>query len=269
MHAAVLQSDAGVAGATAIRFAQVVLSNSFFGIRALPDSWESALADWISGVPSSEILKNRKGHDANRLQVFLQDAVSFKLVWAAEAVRVQALAMAHPRAAELGEGPALALTYGVASQPAALLCQMGLASRTAAVWAVEQTQAHFIDSLGGRIWLSRHEQLLNRRDFWTTDDHHLLWSRFASKADTDRPREWKHLQFISDVQWTHGNPPPNAFLRMIPKSDGIGLVCDDRLRPLGKVLLPFDCTNWHTEATMMNDAKISLSLYGPTNYAAN
>jgi hypothetical protein len=265
MHAAVIAADAGAAGTAAVNFAQVVLSNTFFGVRVLPDSWESALADWISGVPSSEILKSRKGHDANRLQVFLQDAVSFKLVWAAEAVRVQAIAMAHPRAAQLGEGPALALTYGVASQPAALLCQMGLASRTAATWAVEKTQARFSDGLGARIWLSTHEQLLNRRDFWTTDDHHLLWTRFASKADTDSPRVWKHVQAVLEVQWMQKKPPPNTFLRVIPKSDGTGLVCDSSLWPLGEVSLPFDCTNWHTEATMANDAKISVSLYGPTN----
>jgi hypothetical protein len=268
MHAAVMAADTGAAGTAAIHFAQVVLSNTFFSVKVLPESWESALADWISGVPSSEILKGRKGHDANRLQVFLQDAVSFKLVWAAEAVRVQALAMAHPRAAELGEGPALALTYGVGSRPAALLCQMGLASRTAAIWAVERTQAHFIDGVGARIWLSGHEQLLNRRDFWTSDDHHLLWNRFASKADTDSPRVWKHLQVVLEVQWMRKNPPPNTFVRVIPKSDGTGLVCDSSLWPLGQVSLPFDCTNWHTEATTTNDANISVSLFGPANNAA-
>ena len=70
------------------------------------------------------------------MQIFLQDAVAFKLVWAAEAVRVQATAQTHPRLMELGEGPALTFTYGVCNQPAALLCQMGLASRTAALWAI-------------------------------------------------------------------------------------------------------------------------------------
>ena len=266
MHSAVVAADAELAGTSAVRFAKIVLSNSFFGVRVLPESWDLALRSWITGIPASEILADRKGHDANRLQVFLQDAVSFKLVWAAEAVRVQAVAMAHARAAELGEGPALAFTYGVCSQSAALLCQMGLASRTAALWVTEKTTASFNDSFGARLWLSRHEELLGRRDFWSSDDQYLLWTRFVTRTDIDSPREWKRQQFVSDVRWDGVPPPPDTFVRVIPKSDGTGLVCASTMRPLGVISMPFDCTAWYTEATILVDSKILLTLYGPTKY---
>ena len=201
LHSAFLVADPQLAGDAAVRFAAIVLDHPFFGVRTLPESWEMALKEWIAGVPAAEILKDRTGHDANRIQIFLQDAISFKLVWAAEAVRVQAIAMAHPRFGELGEGPALAFTYGVSSQPAALLCQMGLASRTAAIWAIERTKATFKDSFGARLWLTMHEQLLAQKDFWNTADQHLLWTRFVMREDIDSPRKWTRLPLALDVQW--------------------------------------------------------------------
>ena len=269
LHAAFLAGDATAAGLAAVRFATIVLGHPFFGVRTLPENWEAALLLWISGVPSADILEGRTGHDFNRMQIFLQDAIAFKLVWAAEAVRVQAVAMAHPRLAELGEGPALAFTYGVSNRPAALLCQMGLASRTAALWVVEKTNARFDSNFGARIWLTRHERLLAQRDFWSTADQHLLWMRFATREDIDSPREWKRLQFSHDVQWTGVPLPPRAFARVVPKSDGTGLVCDPDLYPRGRTTMPFDSTAWSTEAVIGDDGKLLLSLYGPEHYAVN
>jgi hypothetical protein len=267
LHSAFLAADPKTMQVQAVRFAKIVLSHSFFGVRALPDEWESVLESWISGVPASEILGDRTGHDANRLQVFLQDALSFKLVWAAEAVRVQAIAMAHSRASELGEGPALAFTYGVGNHPAALLCQMGLPSRTAALWVAEKTKAQFRDSFGAKLWLLRHEQLLETRDFWSTSDQHLLWTRFASRGEIDVPREWKQLEVVLDVNWTQLPPPPGTFLRVAPRRDGTGLVCASSLWPMGSVSLPFDCTNWHLEATSTVDSKLRIGLYGPATHS--
>ncbi|HVJ07867.1 MAG TPA: DEAD/DEAH box helicase [Acidisarcina sp.] len=269
LHSAFVAGDAQLAGEAAVHFAQVVLRHAFFGVRTLPESWETALQEWIAGVPAAEILKDRTGHDANRIQVFLQDAISFKLVWAAEAVRVQAIAMAHPRFTELGEGPALALTYGVSSHSAALLCQLGLASRTAAIWATERATAQFKDILGAKLWLSKNEQLLAQRDFWDSNDQHLLWNRFVTREDIDSPREWKHLQMSLDVQWNGVPLPPKTFVRVIPKADSTGMVCNSNLWPVGRISMPFDCTGWHTEAMTGDDGKLLVTLYGPANYAMN
>jgi len=263
LQSAFAAGDAQLAGTAAVRFASVVLGHPFFGVRTLPASWEIALQEWVSGVPAAEIQKDRTGHDANRIQVFLQDVTSFKLVWAAEAVRVQAIAMAHVRFAELGEGPALALTYGVSSHPAALLCQMGLASRTAAIWATDKTKAQFKDTFGARVWLSRHEQLLSQREFWGTADEHLLWTRFVLREDIDSPREWKLLQLVVDVEWSGVPLPPRTFVRIIPKADRTGLVCDSDLGSVGRISMPFDCTAWYTKAVTADDGKLLLTLYGP------
>jgi hypothetical protein len=269
LHLAFLAADSQLAGDAAVRFAAIVLDHPFFGVRTVPESWEIAIKEWIAGVPAAEILKDRTGHDANRIQIFLQDAISFKLVWAAEAVRVQAIAMAHTRFAELGEGPALAFTYGVSSRPAALLCQMGLASRTAAIWAIEKTKATFDDSFGARFWLTMHEQLLAQKDFWNTADQHLLWTRFVMREDIDSPRKWKRLPLALDVQWNGAPLPPRTRVRVIPKADGTAIVCDGDLWPVGRVAMPFDSTAWHTEAVTGDDGKLQVTLYGPATQAVN
>jgi len=269
LHSAFLAADPQLAGDAAVRFAAIVLDHPFFGVRTLPESWEMALKKWIAGVPAAEILKDRTGHDANRTQIFLQDAISFKLVWAAEAVRVQAIAMAHPRIAELGEGPALAFTYGVSSQPAALLCQMGLASRTAAIWAIEKTKATFNDSFGARLWLTMHEQLLAQKDFWDTADQHLLWTRFVMREDIDSPRKWHRLPLALDVQWNGVPPPPRTRVRVIPKADSTAIVCDGNLWPVGRIAMPFDSTAWYTEAVTGDEGKLQVTLYGPATHAVN
>ena len=267
LHSAFLAADSQLAGDAAVRFAAIVLDHPFFGVRTLPENWEMALKEWIGGVPAAEILKDRTGHDANRIQIFLQDAISFKLVWAAEAVRVQAIAMAHPRFAELGEGPALAFTYGVSSQPAALLCQIGLSSRTAANWAVEKTKATFNNSFGARRWLTMHEQLLAQQDFWNTADQHLLWNRFVMRGDIDSPRKWMRVPLAADVEWNGVPPAPKTRLRVIPKADSTAIVCDGDLWPVGRIAMPFDATAWYTEAVTGDDGKLQVTLYGPTTHA--
>jgi hypothetical protein len=269
LHSAFLVADSQLAGDAAVRFAAIMLGHPFFGVRTLPESWEVALKEWIAGVPAAEILKDRTGHDANRIQIFFQDAISFKLVWAAEAVRVQAIAMAHPRFAELGEGPALVFTYGVSSQPAALLCQMGLASRTAAIRAIERTKATFKDSFGARLWLTMHEQLLAQKDFWNTADQHLLWTRFVMREDIDSPRKWTRLPLALDVQWNGVPPTPGTRMRVIPKADSTAIVCDGDLWPVGRIAMPFDSTAWHTEAVTGDDGKLQVTLYGPATHAVN
>jgi hypothetical protein len=90
------------------------------------------------GTPTAETLSGLGPSLPQRIQTSIQDGLTYRVVWAADAVRVQAIAMSHSRIAELGEGPALALTHGVDCLPAALLCLLGLASRTAARWAIQK-----------------------------------------------------------------------------------------------------------------------------------
>jgi len=146
---------------------------------------------------------------------------------------------------------------------------MGLASRTAALWAIEKANGNFKNTFGAKLWLSNHEQQLAQRDFWQSDDQHLLWNRFVMREEVDSPREWRRLQFALDVQWSGVPLPPQALVRVISKADRTGLVCSSDLRPMGRYAMPFDGTAWHTEAVMGDDGKLMLTLHGPATYAVN
>jgi len=124
-QAAVAVDDGDPAAAAATALYEEVMKEPFFAVRKLPSDWQKALAEWIKGTAFSEILKGRKARDARRTQVFIQEGIVFRLVWAAEAVRVQAVATGHARASELGDGPAFALTYAAPSIPAALFVPDG------------------------------------------------------------------------------------------------------------------------------------------------
>src|SRR4029077_16171211 len=181
--------------------------------------WEEVLADWIKGTAFAVILQGRTAREAQRTQVFVQEGVVFRLVWAAEAVRVQAVATGHVRASELGDGPAFALTYGAPSIPAALLCQMGFSSRVGAAWVVRKLAASFSDMNGLRDWLRQHDALLSTRDFWGSDDFFALWKHASSPTSAEHPRPWNHATYTAPVSWKSDRPEANSQVRIIAGND--------------------------------------------------
>jgi hypothetical protein len=134
LQGAIGRADTAQIAGLAIKLAERVTVVPFFSIRKPPVNWSAVLTKWVSGTAFGEILDGLGVREGQRTQSFVQDGVVFKLVWAAEAVRVQAVTSGHARSQELGDGPMLVLTHGVPSVHAALLCQAGYASRTGAVW---------------------------------------------------------------------------------------------------------------------------------------
>src|SRR5690606_8474134 len=159
-----------------------VISHPQFSVRRLPERWREALASWVEGVAVADILAGRAVRDARRLEALLQDSVVLGPVWDAEALRARPTATGHHPAAELGDGPALALTYGVPSTQAALLCQIGFASRVGAVWISRQLGATFTDPDSLRAWLRTNGAFLSDAEFWESPDHYLLWQRITEAS---------------------------------------------------------------------------------------
>jgi hypothetical protein len=215
-QSAVATDDKDAAGTAAVALYTEVMKEPFFAVRRLPEQWEETLRGWINGEAFADILDGRSAKDAHRAQVFIQEGVVFRLVWAAEAVRVQAVATGHARADELGDGPAFALTYGVPSTPAALLCQMGFSSRVGAVWLTRKLGAAFTDINGLRIWLALHDASLSDPAFWETEDMFTLWTQTSSPAVTEYPRRWSHSDHAVSVDWQTSPPAAGSQVRIIP-----------------------------------------------------
>ena len=184
------------------------------------------------------------------------------LVWAAEAVRVQAVATNHSRSSELGDGPAFALTYGVPSTPAALLCQMGYSSRVGAVWLTRTLDAAFTDMNGLRIWLASHDALLSDPDFWETEDMLILWAHTSSPTVTEYPRVWSHSDHSVSVDWRGIRPSAGSDVRIIPGPGRTGTICSTDLTPMGDAQFTFDPHGAALKARVAAGGKVRIDYFG-------
>jgi hypothetical protein len=263
LQAAVLKADATEAAALALNLAERVTADPHFSVRKPPDNWREVLTKWVIGTAFSEILEGLGTREEQRTQTFVQDGVVFRLVWAAEAVRVQALSSGHARASEIGDAPMLALTHGVPSIPAALLCQAGYASRTGAVWVTTKLTANFTTLDAMREWIKENEPVLEEQNFWEHDDHRLLWGRLATPDIGEYPRQWNRRTSEATPRWRTRAPAKGSFVRLIARSDRSALVCDESLEPLGELDLRFNPRGAVLEAEVLEGGKLGIKYYGP------
>jgi hypothetical protein len=260
---AIAADDGEAAAAAAVALYEDVMKEPFFAVRRLPSKWEDVLAGWIKGTAFSEILNGRAARDAQRTQVFVQEGIVFRLVWAAEAVRVQAVATSHARGGELGDGPAFALTYGVPSIPAALLCQMGFPSRVGAVWVARELGASFSDTNGLRDWLRQHDALLSDPDFWVSEDLYTLWKQASSPSSAEHPRPWNHATYTIPVDWKIAAPPAlRSQVRIIAGNDRSGTICATDLTPLGKAQFPFNPHGAALDGSVTRTRDVQITYFG-------
>ena len=260
---AVTVHDGVAAAKAAVQLAARVMAEPFFAVRRLPENWEAALAGWVKGTAFAEILGGRNARDTQRTQGFVQEGIVFRLVWAAEAARVQAIATDHPRVNELGDGPAFVLTYGVPSIPAALLCQMGFASRAGAVWVSRQLSASFTDTEGLRDWLRENDAFLTDPDFWASKDHHLLWTQASAPTTVEYPRPWSHKIYTVSVDWKGAPPPaPESLVRIVAGNARTATICGADLTPVGTAQLPFDPHGAALDGRVTTTGKARISYFG-------
>lgn len=256
---AIASGDVAAVGVAAVAFAEHVTADRFFSVRKPPTTWKSALLKWVTGVAFSVIVDEDPS-----AQAFIQDGVIFKLVWAAEAVRVQAVAVEHGRVSELGDGPAMVLTYGVPTVEAALLCQSGFASRVGAVWATSRLSSSFANFDGMRAWVNEHEDLLYSRDFWPSEDAHLLWSAVESGPVTVRSREWIRTKVRLSVDWTGSRPAEGETVRVVPGDGRSVVICGRDLAPLGTAEVAFDPTQAFMTGDVRRNGQVSVEVFGPS-----
>ncbi|MBK6688279.1 MAG: DEAD/DEAH box helicase [Deltaproteobacteria bacterium] len=260
--AAVAQDDVQAASQAAIEFAEIAMSEDFFSVRRLPENWQGVLRSWVSGVPFSEMIRDRASRDAQRVLDFVQDGVVFKLVWAAESVRVQAVASGHPRAEDLGDGPGFSLTYGVPFVSAALLCQIGFSSRVGAIHATRRLTSSFRTLSDMSEWLARNREILSDPDFWESEDLYTLWMHTRAPAGVEVPTPWVRKEVKAKTTLVLRGQNAGERVRLIPISATTARVCGTDLRPLGTVMLPFNPFHGALDATLIDDDHVRVTYYG-------
>lgn len=260
---AVVIADEAQVSHLSVRFAENIMKEPFFSVRRLPENWKNVLQKWVSGVAFARILKGLSVRQVQRTQAFVQDGVVFKLVWAAEAVRAQAICSGHTRADELGDGAMLSLTHGVPTIPAALLCQAGYASRVGALWVVEKLPAWFIDFDEMRAWMRENHAVLSDDRFWESEDHRVLWNHALRQGRSDLPRVWNRQTATVKVKWRSNAPADGTAVRLLLNDDRTANVCGNDLSPLGRAKIAFSPEGATLNAVVEANGRIRVTYFGP------
>lgn len=229
-EAAVLNSDPNDLADATVEFAALIFHTAPFRAPGeMPDSWKEALRAWIMGRPASEVI-SIGGDEGVEL---LQDALTYRLPWAMEAVRVHAVALEHDLADLLQGIAALAVEVGTANRTAITLLRSGLSSRDAAFAAVASTQASFTDRSGMIVWLrsDKLEKLSSQKDWPTAETRHAWLEFYKGEMARDRRKWTRETQSVrvhwyndAPVQGTHVVLEPSARLVLTPDFVKLGVL---------------------------------------------
>jgi hypothetical protein len=170
---------------------------------ALPEDWDEILTSWIKGVNVNDIGTENMG--------VVEDAFCYRLVWALEAVRMRRIT--HGWSPDIVPGGAAAcLETGVPQFMIAMLIRAGLPSRQAAMLAVHDGQAQFVDGAGMREWLQSKEIAeKTKTNSWPSPETAELWKRFRNDVLTEANQKWRRQESKRVLEDTDKRPPDGIY----------------------------------------------------------
>ena len=172
---------------------------------ALPANWKVILRSWVSGEDVAKI-----GPQNMRA---VEDAFTYRLVWALEAVRTRRMSLGWSPEMVAG-GAAAAVETGVPQFMMSMLIRAGLPSRRAAMAAIEDANPIFVTPVEMRDWLESDKIMgyTNAGD-WPTPDTAALWERFHIEALSGGIPKWsvKHYKRLLDIE----DAPPAGLYRIV------------------------------------------------------
>jgi hypothetical protein len=158
-----------------------------------PENWQDLLTAWVAGDEIGKI-----GAENMR---FVEEAFTYRLVWALEALRTRRLALGWTPEKVAGGGAA-ALETGTPQFAMSMLVRAGLPSRQAAIHAIRSTNADFVDGEGMREWLLGSEVTeYTTKQSWPTAETCELWRRFRNETLIREGGRWRvrsTLRAVSD-----------------------------------------------------------------------
>lgn len=172
---------------------------------ALPANWKTLLHVWISGEEVSKI-----GPQHMRV---VEEAFTYRLVWALEAVRTRRMSLGWSPETVAGGGAA-AVETGVPQLMMAMLIRAGLPSRRAAIAAIVDAKPTFVTPAEMRDWIESDEIIAytNAGD-WPTPDTAALWARFRNDALSGGIQKWSVERYKRLLDT--GAAPPAGLYRII------------------------------------------------------
>ncbi|WP_425894574.1 DEAD/DEAH box helicase [Ralstonia pseudosolanacearum] len=172
---------------------------------ALPANWKAILRSWVSGDEVAKI-----GPQNMRA---VEDAFTYRLVWALEAVRTRRMSLGWSPDTVAG-GAAAAVETGVPQFMMGMLIRAGLPSRRAAMAAIEDAMPVFVTPAEMRAWLESDEITANTdAGDWPTPDTAALWARFRTEALSGGIQKWSVERYkrLLDIETI----PPSGLYRIV------------------------------------------------------
>jgi hypothetical protein len=178
---------------------------------ALPANWRTLLKQWVSGVDVNVI-----GGDNMRI---IEDAFTYRLVWALEAIRTRRMSLGWSPAIIAG-GAAATLETGVPQFMMAMLIRAGLPSRRAAMAAIREGSASFLTPSEMREWLGSNEiAAFTDQGDWPTPEMAGLWRRFRQEVLSGGIQPWTIASWKRLLDLPEGAARPSPSLYRIETDD--------------------------------------------------
>jgi hypothetical protein len=184
---------------------------------ALPSNWPHILRAWVTGVDVDAI--------GTENMSMVEDAFSYRLVWALEAVRTRRMTLGWSPDIVGGAGAA-SLETGVPHYAMAMLIRAGLPSRLAAITAVRETRAVFFDNPGMKGWLESNEiAAFTSTGRWPTPETAALWQRFREEFLSGGIQKWKHQAGWWSLTSDSAAPAPDIYRVEVEEPTGTAWLC--------------------------------------------
>ncbi len=178
---------------------------------ALPSNWKAILQGWVSGQDVAKI-----GPQNMRA---VEDAFTYRLVWALEAVRTRRVSLGWSPETVAG-GAAASVETGVPQFMMSMLIRAGLPSRRAAMAAIKDAKPVFVTPAEMRAWLESDEiTAYTDAGNWPTADTAALWARFRTEALNVGIQKWavEPYKRLLDIE---AAPPPGLYRIVTDEGDG-------------------------------------------------
>jgi hypothetical protein len=193
---------------------------------ALPEDWKDLLKAWVTGVDANTIGTKNMG--------IVEDAFAYRLVWALEALRTRRVTLGWSSDSIAGGGAA-SLETGVPQFMMAMLVRSGLPSRRAAITAVREGDALFVDGAGMRTWLESSEiARLTKLGDWPSPETAALWKRFREEVLSGGTQKWRTQNSKRTLARNahDATVPPGIYRVEIDEPQGDAWVCTPDYRRL-------------------------------------
>lgn len=143
----------------------------------------------------------------------VEEAFTYCLVWALEAVRTRRMALGWSPEIVAG-GAAATVETGIPRLIMAMLIRSGLPSRRAAIAAIKDALPVYVTPAEMRAWLESDEIIAKTNSGeWPTQDTAAIWARFRTGALSDGILSWSitRRNRLLDIEV----PPPAGLYRIV------------------------------------------------------